>query len=218
MTGDDRSAFITGLFKHIRKVRSFDKVQAAITGSGKAAPMVRDASLSFPDSWVKSANDLGSLHTRYGRGRGFHITLGERYDGKRVRVGGGFGVHNTSTGEGFIKAGNPATALHEYVHRLQSALPGIDKIFQDEHRARTKGDKLKRLRDVTGISYRYDEVTREDHYVTPYVGKEYGSGDAKEVMTMAFEYLLGGSEVNFEALYFIDRDMFDMTIGILENG
>lgn len=40
------------------------------------------------------------------------------------------------------------TALHEFTHRVQSALPELDRLFQDLHERRTAGDPLKRLLDI----------------------------------------------------------------------
>jgi len=219
MTSDNREAFIAALFKHLKKGRSFDNVQAKIVGSGKAAPMVRKASTLFPDAWVSKSNQAGDTHTRYSRGRGWHKVIKSEYDGKRGHIGGGFGIERVKAGDSYILAGRMSTAVHEYTHRLQYVFPDIDAVFTAEHASRTTGDPLKRLRDLTGNKkYKIHEVAREDHYVTPYMGREYGKTGAKEVMTIAFEYLLGGDSVNFEALYMIDREMFDMTLGILEHG
>jgi len=218
LTSDNREAFIAALFKHLKKGRSFDNVQANIVGSGKAAPMVRKASTMFPDAWVSKSNQVGDTHTRYSQARGSHFFIEDKYDGLRGRIKGGFGVNDLNAGDSYIVAGRMSTAVHEYTHRLQSVFPHIDDVFAAEHASRTNGDPLKRLRDLTGNNkYKIKEVAREDHYVTAYQGREYGKGEAREVMTIAFEYLLGGDRVNFEAFYMIDREMFDMTLGILEH-
>ena len=42
-------------------------------------------------------------------------------------------------------------------------------------------------------------MTRKDKYVNPYQGKEYGSRGALEVLTMAFEAVLGGGTAKRDA-------------------
>ncbi|MGI9212615.1 MAG: hypothetical protein ACR2HF_09090 [Methylococcaceae bacterium] len=75
-------------------------------------------------------------------------------------------------------------------------------------------------------SHGRDELTRKDKYVNPYQGREYGEGHALEVMTMAFEYVLGYNEedndkirqyrlTQFKQLYLEDRNLFDFVVGLL---
>jgi hypothetical protein len=69
-------------------------------------------------------------------------------------------------GEGFIVAGNISTAVHEFAHRIQAARPDLDDLFQQEHRLRTKHEKLQKLSDLTGIkSYAATELAKPDGYL-----------------------------------------------------
>jgi hypothetical protein len=116
-----------------------------------------------------------------------------------------------------------ASAVHEYAHRLQSALPDLDGYFQELHQRRTTGDALKRLSTLSDLNYRADEMTREDNYVDPYFGKEYpptnysyhGRAGALELMTMAFEIILSGNEDFFYKFYREDKELFNLAIGLL---
>ena len=135
----------------------------------------------------------------------------------------GFGILWGDNNAGYIatRSNDIETALHELTHRIQSALPELDRLFQDLHKRRTSGEPLKRLRDIYPLfNYRLDEVTREDHYINAYFGKEY-DGSAKEVMTMAIEGViyrnspLSASEHPFTDLLNNDRELFDLVIGVL---
>ena len=92
--------------------------------------------------------------------------------------------------------------LHEFMHLVQIAVPEIETMAREMHRARTLGAPLKKLKDLTGNSgYADYEVTREDKYFNPYMGKEYKttitgpSGyyeteEPLEILTMVFQALL----------------------------
>lgn len=198
---------------------------AVIENSGKGAELVRAASKMFPDDWTKKTDAYGPLFAKFSSSRGRQISLTKESAGGRFKIAG-FGIVSAKGRDGFITAGKFSTAVHEYTHRLQHALPGIDDYFQDLHGRRTQGDPLRRLRDVfPGVNYRRDEVTREDKYLHAYQGRIYsgyghsylGKHGALEVMTMAFEDVLGGSATRLEAIIEKDREMFDLVIGLLFN-
>ncbi len=97
----------------------------------------------------------------------------------------------------------PEVVLHEFMHLVQIAVPEIETLAREMHRARTAGAQRKKLKDLTRNSAYADyEVTREDKYFNPYVGKEYetkiaGPGgyyekeEPLEVLTMIFQALIG---------------------------
>jgi len=207
---------VDAVFSELTRIRSFDKVTADVGNGGKGAKSVVAASLSYPDDWVTIANKAGTTHVRSAKSRGRHYVVNHSHDKKRVRVGGGFGVRTVHAGDSYIITGSHKTSVHEYAHRLQSTIPELDAIFQIEHKARTESDKLRRLRDITGNkAYKVDEVAKEDHYINPYFGREYGKGEAKEVMTMGFQHVLGGKKTEFDDLLNNDKSLFDLVIGLL---
>ena len=65
------------------------------------------------------------------------------------------------------------------------------------------------------------EVSRPDGYIDPYQGREYGEGQAMEMMSMAMEYVVGVDPAftenleTFARMYHEDREMFDLTLGLL---
>ena len=175
---DDDSRAMAASFKHrlhslLAERRGTRRVTAATIEKGRGAELVRDASTYFPDEWIKGINKFGNLSVRHSpRGRGWHRTL--------------------KSGKGEIAVRNLQNAIHELTHRIQSVFPELDAIFQSEHRRRTAGDPLKRLKDLKPmLNYTPKEKAREDAYINPYTGREYKEHDgALEVMTMAMEILL----------------------------
>jgi hypothetical protein len=212
----------------LARLEGINGVACKVRGTGAGADVVKRASRIYPASWNKASDELGTLAVRSDRdGRGWAFTASQDYPA--ARFGPPFGVQeNVRKGDGFIsvRPDDMGNALHEYAHRLQAALPALDKVFQDLHRRRTAGDKLKQLRELhPGSGYGRDEVTREDSYFTPYQGREYPHGGALEVMTMAFEAVLsqaggaagsrGRAEHNFSRIWTFDREMVDLVVGLL---
>lgn len=92
----------------------------------------------------------------------------------------------------------------------------------------TAGDPLEQLSKLEPLAgYGPSEVVRKDNYTLAYQGREYtggASGGAQEVMTMAFEHVLGLTQGhrlsayrngNLKKFYTDDRELFDFTIGLL---
>lgn len=103
------------------------------------------------------------------------------------------------------------SALHEYVHHLQFALPDLNRLFLDLHESRTRGDPLVLISES-------DEVARPDGYYNPYQGREYRGYGAMEVMTMGFDPLLGMDEEHphaFRKMLTEDREMLEFVLGVL---
>lgn len=88
----------------------------------------------------------------------------------------------------------PGVLEHEWSHALESLNPTALKKATAFLQARTKGEKLQRLRDLYPRSrYRLDEVARRDGFLTPYIGKDYsrlGVVRATEVTSMGIELLV----------------------------
>lgn len=192
-----------------------------LIGGGRGAELVQAAAKMFPDSWKRAADALGPLHARFTRDRGWQITVLQEFRNVRIPL---FGVQShVEAGTGWLAVDDFSTAAHELTHRMQAAMPQLDDIFQMLHGRRTEGTPLRYLRQLTGKPFGADEVTREDHYYNPYQGRTYakragqynGRYGALEVMTMAFEPVLGGNTKLLEGLLDRDREMFDLVLGLL---
>lgn len=197
--------------------------------TGEGAKMARLASKLFPDSWTSKTDSFGNFYTKAKENtRGHCTTLGSYYDqhvGRKIKISD-FGTIAIEKNAGFmlVRKGDLGNAAHEYTHRMQAAMPELDRLFQDIHKRRTSKDPLERLKDINQSSgYRSSEVSRKDKYINSYQGKEY-DGEALEVMTMSMEYVLGLTENhylsanrinNFKKFYENDRELFDFTVGVL---
>ncbi len=201
-----------------------EPVTAATTTRSAAAQMVQEASRKLPSDWVATANSSGPLHVRQSSRRGWHYTVTEAHAGKRVKLPQ-FGRIDAQRGAGYIVAGNPTAALHEFVHRIQHTMPEIDDLFQQLHQRRTAGKPLERLSSIAPRGgYGRSELARRGGYLDPYFGKEYGDSlglsyrgraGALEVMSMSFECLLARDEATFFLFRELDRELFDLTVGVL---
>ncbi|MDR3352308.1 MAG: hypothetical protein LBO00_04730 [Zoogloeaceae bacterium] len=198
---------------------------ATIASSGKGADLVRQASRHYPASWVAEADNLGPLYTKLNtNGRGWHHTI----DNSQYPVGTlvnfrDFGVVTVEKNAGYIVVRDDVgNAIHEYAHRLQNAHPRLQKLFKELHLRRTGHAPLESLDKLEPlVGYGKNELTRRDHYIKNYWGKEYG-GEPLEVMTMGFKTVLSGYKTKesgkwFEKLYNNDREIFDFVVGILFN-
>lgn len=218
-SADDPDAFVAAL---ISKLAADVGISKPAKIEGRKSPgkdLVERASRLFPDSWTQATDRLGRLFVRTSDARGYQVT----HDGVpgRLRLPG-FGVRDVLAGDGFLQLRDEiGVAIHEYAHRLQAALPLLDDVFQQLHRRRTAGDPLRSLRILSGTGYGPNERTREDSYFDPYVGKEYGTRGALEVMAMAFETLLspidpsGYRRARFRELRERDPELFELAIGLL---
>lgn len=196
---------------------------AKIKNGGKGAESVMAASKMYPDTWTKAADNFGDLYAKFSQSRGFAVTILNSQAGRMHKIIGQ--TIYAKGGEGFIQTGSFSTSVHEYAHRLQSVMPELDGYFQELHHRRTADDPLRRLKDIYPThGYGRSEVTREDNYVHAYQGRIYnfsnsylGKYGALEVMTIGFEFVLGGNMNRLKDLLKGDREMFDLVIGLLFN-
>lgn len=175
----------------------------ATSSRGAGAALVQDVSRRFPNSWTSASDALGPLKVRSVSGRASYIA---------------------AQGLLSVRPDAVSTAVHEFAHRLQHALPELDDIFQELHRKRTSGDSLERLMDITNLRYGRGEVARKDKYLDPYQGKEYAwskGHEALEVMSMGLEAVLG-VDVNrqetiarLQKMYDVDKEMVELVVGLL---
>ena len=149
--------------------------------------------MTLPASWVRQRNDL-PLQAVQGSRRG------------RYRAGWGGRPAEISV------AADPGNPLHEYCHHLQPAMPALHRLFVDLHRRRTAGEPRMRVGPEAG------ELGREDQYIRPYSGREYGPGqDPQEVFTMAVQqtfHPVWGREF-LRRLVRDDPEMLDLVTGVL---
>lgn len=185
------------------------------TADRELAKTVARAGTVYPKAWMEIANAAGEL-VAVAQKRGYMFTAVA--DGP-VKLPGFEGV--LKRGQAVI-AGSPgdtSTAVHELAHRLQATLNVLDERFQELHRRRTQGAKLRDIREVNPNYLGVGEMTREDSYLTPYQGREYTGGQpggALEVMTIAFEYFFGPTG-RASRLLEEDPEIYQLVLGMLLN-
>lgn len=83
--------------------------------------------------------------------------------------------------------------VHEFAHCLEHNNPQILKIEEEFYNRRTKDEKLKTMKAVTGDSgYRMDERTRTDKFLDPYMGKDYGFARYYNMKKMSKKFAVFG--------------------------
>jgi len=127
--------------------------------------VVKEAYDYYPTDWVEKSIARGNLTP------------------KKVNRGYYSDLHAEIAISGWNEEGYFKTALHELGHRFEKAVPGILKAEKIFYERRTAGEALRWL----GGNYRYDEKSRFDKFLNPYMGKDYG-GYAYELVSMGFEY------------------------------
>lgn len=186
-----------------------------VDGDPKAVALVQEASRRFPDSWTVYADGAGPLHVSHNpMGRGWAFTATAAQAGVPIQLPTGTVV--PVAGEGWLEVRHQSNAVHELAHRLQALMPQLDRYFQQLHDRRTAGEPLVPLAELQpGLGYGLHELTRKDKYLDPYFGRTYPVGGALEVMTMAYQCLLGGNLEGIAWLLKGDEELAALAVGLL---
>lgn len=136
---------------------------------------ILDAYDRLPTDWVRCSVEYGKISGKFiSRGYYDHYAS-EKYANVML---------SSRSGEK-----NPfRTAIHELLHRQENIDPAILKAEEEFYKSRTAGEALQRLADVAGAGYKSNEVTRVDHFINPYMGKDY-KGKSFELLTMGADTL-----------------------------
>lgn len=163
-----------------------------------SAHVVRKVSLLIPDDWIAKSEKMGKLFVADPGKRGWH--------------------ESKNNGDSIISFPLEwdEIALHELMHRIQFAMPELDKIFQEYFLNVTKDEKAESLTKLCPFDgYDKGEVAKKDNFPDPYYGKIYPNGGALELMPMAFQDVLLSYPENFAKLIKNHRDVVYLTLGAL---
>lgn len=184
--------------KRLSELRAMGGVQANLyQKSGKAKQIINRVTSKLPDDWVEKGN-AHTLHVIMTKVRGYFQVRKWIKAAKEFR-------RTIVTREG-------STAEHEFMHHLQYVDPDLNALFVAEHRRRTANDLLEVL-----YPHLPKEKGKPDGYVERYQGREY-DGDPKEVLTMAFQPVLGDDDNAhdwFAKMLVKDQDMLRLVLGTL---
>ena len=157
------------------------------SGAGKVIRAINNVREAIPTDWVKTGNSrpIAVRHVE----RGFFRADTD----KDVIALSGDGRHLESV------------AFHEMGHRFEHLYPEILALEKQFYERRTRGEALTHL----GPGYGAREYSRFDHFIDPYMGKDYG-GSGYELLSM-------GMEAAFCGTYNLarDTDFQDFIFGIL---
>ena len=159
----------------------------SMMGTSKVIHAIESVREAIPTDWVNKGNERTIIVKHVNRGYFFSGA-----DKDTIALSGN-GSHMSSC------------AFHEMGHRFESIYPEILKLEKQFYERRTMGEQLAHL----GPGYGDNEVSRFDHFIDPYMGKDYG-GTGYELLSM-------GMEAAFCRTYnlSLDTDYQDFIFGIL---
>lgn len=194
---------VAALAAHSRELRgkSMDvDVSFDASASNGHIDKIKEVSL-FYASFAHKDNKFHNAYIEEGKGRAFYNPDPPLAKDKRP---------NAVCGQ----QDRPSVIAHELGHCLEEQ-PHVKKAAYAFLEARTSGDKLQKLSDLTGIKeYEDHEICRPDKFIDPYIGKEYmhmGKRYASEVVSMGVQKMFSDPDV----LAAKDPEMFHFMLGVL---
>lgn len=216
--------------------------EANVVGTKDAVKQMKEALKVYPADWVRKSNEAGITIARNSQERAVARTLPQLSEGNvnwlktapkeetrdfsefvvfaktgEIKEGSMPSLIMRDTSEYITKEMQIATHVHEFGHRLQAVMPDLDKLFARFWAERTADDAVEKMADLFPLlGYDEDEITKKDRFPSPYWGKMYGdekNPQPLEMLTMAFQSLVGGEQDKFNLLY-QDKELFDFTLAI----
>lgn len=105
--------------------------------------------------------------------------------------------------------------VHEVGHLVEYSNEEIFKLFKAYFERRTEGQTVIDLH-TKNKGYKVGEEAIPDGFPLDYFGKV-EKGEPREMVSMSYQYLLGGNKEQFLELYSEDRDLFYFALSILIN-
>ena len=136
----------------------------SMVGSSKVIHALENVREAIPTDWVKRGNEKTICVKHVSRG---YFNPGTNMD-----------IIALSGNEQHMES----VAFHEMGHRYEHLYPEILKLEKQFYERRTQGEQLTHL----GPGYGPNEKSRFDHFINPYMGKDYG-GAGYELLSMGME-------------------------------
>lgn len=164
-----------------------------------AGPKLERAALWLPRDWIRSSNEHRSVVVPGWKARGHYSHVLERNGDTQIS-----GIVGSPSPEAPGVEQGVATMLHELVHRVEDVRDGVKGAEWAFYASRVspsinqRWEETRKLSEITGHDgYNDHEIAREDHFVNPYSGKDYGNGYPEmtnyyEILTMGIQDLVGG--------------------------
>ena len=147
----------------------------------------------YPTEWVEKMIEEAGKRGKYkvfATSRGYYSKYSSRREIALSKEGGDY----------------KACAIHEMGHYIEHSIPEVLKAEKEFYKKRTEGEKLEWL----GSEYDADEKTRRDHFMSPYMGKDYG-GKSFELVSMGFEKIY----TNYSEFRKKDPEMCEWILGLM---
>lgn len=181
------------ILREVGQVRELGGALPIANKSGKGIELTNRVASKLPSDWIK--------HLAGQRQKPYQVIVKEKGRGYCLPT------------DGKIQTDSGSTAEHEWIHAIQDGDKNLDALFQEEHRRRTLKDKTEVL-----FPYAPAETGRPDKYVDRYTGREYMIGGALEVMSMAFQSVIGRDTPGKYLLYKMlrdDQELLKLVLGAL---
>lgn len=148
--------------------------------------MLTEAFSYYPKAWADYLRDSGrQIYTKKVR-RGFFCSGAVKPGGKYYESN--FDDFRDKYVSIHMSGDRRTTPYHEIGHMVEFFNPNALRISKEFIKARTQGEKAVLLRDLFPTSgYGFQEVTKPDDFISPYIGKEYDG--ATEVLSMGLEQI-----------------------------
>jgi len=192
----------------IAELRGQPSRKIKIRSTSQVAPLVRDASELLPASWIDRMEEAASGMKIRKVDRGFFS------EGRKT-----IAISRTSS---VAERPGFSTALHELGHWAEWKIPGLKALQSAWYRKRTIGEEARSLREVTGNrTYGAREITREDKFADPYIGRDYYTQyrdppllSNYEILTMTLEALFA-TDPNWQRTLSSDPATARFVLGML---
>lgn len=165
--------------------------------SGELITAIRDTLkdvVGFRNDGVNISANNTELKQKLNEGlRLFPKNLLDTIEKSGVKANFSLGRSAFSPGKNTVEVNDSLSGIvHEFAHCLEHNNPQILKIEEEFYNRRTKDEKLKTMKAVTGDSgYRMDERTRTDKFLDPYMGKDYGFARYYNMKKMSKKFAVG---------------------------
>lgn len=160
------------------------------TRSNKAVKEQLQGAFSYyPSQWSDYVNESGQRVFAGKTSRGF-------FSGQLVNSSGRYLLKGAHVDEGlsiYTNGERLTTPFHEIGHMVESFNSNVVRIEKEFIASRTKGESATLLKDIfPGFNYRWNESTKKDDFITPYIGKSYDN--ATEVLSIGLESIFEPGE------------------------
>lgn len=103
---------------------------------------------------------------------------------------------------------------HEYGHHLEASKRSIHRCAVKFLDRRTEGEESIKLADlIPNIGYPDDEITKKNHFIHPYIGRQYPYNASTEIISTGIQNFV--TDKQMESFYNADREHFSLCLAAI---